>query len=371
VTEDKSTRYHRLKRRAEIAGLIWGAVLLIGLLTTGAARGLDEVAARLSRGSLYAEAACLAVLLLLIHEVIAAPLGWYSGFALEQRYGLSRQTLSAWLVDHAKGAALSMLLAVAGVLLIYATILHASDWWWLAAGGAFAAVIVCLANLAPVVVLPLFFTFKPLHSESLRERLESLASRAGTRIVGVYEWALGTRTRKANAALAGLGHTRRILVSDTMLEQYSDDEIEVVLAHELGHHVHHDIWRAIALESLVVVLGFFAADRALSAFGPVLGLRGREDAAGLPLIVAAAAAVSLVLMPIGLALSRRHERRADRFALDLTGNPAAFLTAMRRLGAQNMAEEHPSRFTQWLFYSHPPLEERLAAARAWRSAENS
>jgi STE24 endopeptidase len=108
-------------------------------------------------------------------------------------------------------------------------------------------------------VLPLFFTFTPLHRESLRERLESLASRAGTRIVGVYEWALGTRTRKANAALAGLGHTRRILVSDTMLEQYSDDEIEVVLAHELGHHVHHDIWRAIALESLVVVLGFFAS----------------------------------------------------------------------------------------------------------------
>jgi STE24 endopeptidase len=370
VTEDKSTRYHRLKRRTEIAGLIWGAALLIGLLTTGAARRLDEVAARLSRGSLYAEAAWLAVLLLLIHEVIAAPLGWYSGFALEQRYGLSRQTPSAWLVDHAKGSALSMLLAVAGVLLIYATILLASDWWWLAAGVAFAVVIVGLANLAPVVLLPLFFTFTPLDRESLRERLESLASRAGTRIVGVYEWALGTRTRKANAALAGLGHTRRILVSDTMLEQYSDDEIEVVLAHELGHHVHHDIWRAIALESLIVGLGFFAADRALSAFGPALGLRGREDAAGLPLIVAAVAAVSLVLMPIGLALSRRHERRADRFALDLTSNPTAFLTAMRRLGAQNMAEESPSRLTQWLFYSHPPLHERLAVAREWRARES-
>jgi len=277
VTEDKSTRYHRLKRRAEIAGLIWGAVLLIGLLTTGAARGLDEVAARLSRGSLYGEAACLAVLLLLIHEVIAAPLGWYSGFALEQRYGLSRQTLSAWLVDHAKGAALSMLLAVAGVLLIYATILHASDWWWLAAGGAFAAVIVCLANLAPVVVLPLFFTFTPLHRESLRERLESLASRAGTRIVGVYEWALGTRTRKANAALAGLGHTRRILVSDTMLEQYSDDEIEVVLAHELGHHVHHDIWTGMALETCLVAVSLYAAHLAV-----VLQLRHQLDE---PLIV--------------------------------------------------------------------------------------
>lgn len=368
MTEDKSTRYHRLKRRAEIAGLVWGAVLLIGLLVTGAARGLDDVAARLSRGSLYLEAAWLTVLLLLIHEAIAAPLGWYSGFALEQRYGLSRQSLAGWLLDHLKGTALSMVLAVAGVLLIYATILHASDLWWLAAGLSFAAIIVGLANLAPVILLPLFFTFTPLDRESLRARLESLASRAGTRIVGVYAWVLGTRTRKANAALAGLGHTRRILVSDTMLDEYTDDEIEVVLAHELGHHVHHDIWRAIALESVIVVIGFFAADRALALLGPALGLHGRNDAAGLPLIVASAAAVSLILMPIGLALSRSHERRADRFALDLTGNPDAFLSAMRRLGAQNMAEENPSRLAQWLFYSHPPLKERLAAARRWETA---
>jgi Zn-dependent protease with chaperone function len=370
VTEDKSTRYHRLKRRTEIAGLIWAAVLLLGLVATGAARALDEIAARLSRGSLYLEAACLTVLLLLIHETVAVPLGWYSGFVLEQRYGLSRQSPSAWLVDHAKGTALSAVLAVAGVLLIYTTILHTSDWWWLAAGVSFAMLIVGLANLAPVLLLPLFFTFTPLDRESLRARLESLASRAGTRIVGVYEWALGTRTRKANAALAGLGHTRRILVSDTMLDQYSDDEIEVVLAHELGHHVHHDIWRSIALESAIVVLGFFAADRALALFGPGLGLHGREDVAGLPLIVASAAAVSLVLMPIGLALSRRHERRADLFALDLTGNPAAFLSAMRRLGAQNMAEENPSRLTQWLFYSHPPLEDRLRAATNWQGANS-
>src|SRR6185503_256278 len=227
------------------------------------------------------------------------------------------------------------------------------------------AVIVGLANLAPVVLLPLFFTFKPLHSESLRARLESLASRAGTRIVGVYEWALGTRTRKANAALAGLGHTRRILVSDTMLEQYSDDEIEVVLAHELGHHVHHDIWRALALESALILLGFFVADVTLRTMGAQLGLQALTDPAGVPLLVAAAGAVSLILMPLGLALSRRHERRADRFALDLTSNPSAFVTAMRRLGEQNLAEDRPSRLVEWLFYSHPPLEERLAAAQAW------
>ena len=160
------------------------------------------------------------------------------------------------------------------MLPIYATILLASDWWWLAAGAAFAAVIVGLANLAPC---------RPaadlhVHAARIGSRCASGSSRRvtrGTRIVGVHEWALGTRTRKANAALAGLGQYRGgFLVSGHDAGSASDDEIEVVLAHELGHHVHHDIWRAIAPESLVVVLGFFAADRALSAFGPVLGLAG-------------------------------------------------------------------------------------------------
>src|SRR4030095_12347857 len=132
----------------------------------------------------------------------------------------------------------------------------------------------------------------PLRREALRARLEALARRAGTRIVGVYEWALGAKTRKANAALTGLGATRRILVSDTMLEQYSDDEIEVVLAHELGHHVHHDIWRALALERALILLGFFVADVTLRTMGAQLGLQALTDPAGVPLLVAAAGAGS-------------------------------------------------------------------------------
>ena len=276
------------------------------------------------------------------------------------------QTAGAWALDHVKGTVLSACLTIAGALIVYAAMAHAPAVWWLVSGAVFAVLFVGLANLAPVLLLPIFFTFKPLERDALRGRLEQLAARAGTRIVGVYEWALGTRTRKANAALAGLGNTRRILVSDTMLDQYSDDEIEVVLAHELGHHVHHDIWRGLALEIALILLGCFAADWGLRRLGPLVGLEGLADPAGVPLVAAAAGAVSLVLLPFGLALSRRHERRADRFALDLTKNPNAFVTAMRRLGAQNLAEEQPSRIVQWLFHSHPPLEERLAAARAWR-----
>jgi len=240
--------------------------------------------------------------------------------------------------------------------------------WWLVAGLALAVVATGLATLAPVVLLPLFFRFTPLARPSLSDRLEQLARRAGTRVVGVYEWALGDKSRRANAALTGLGSTRRILVSDTMLADYSDDEIEVVLAHELGHHVHHDIWVGIVLESALILLGLAVTDVVLRWLGPHVGLSSPGDLAGMPLLVLAAGAVSLVLSPAALALSRRHERRADRFALQLTSNPSAFISAMRRLGAQNLAEERPSRLVQWLFHSHPPLEERLAFARAWGSS---
>jgi len=238
--------------------------------------------------------------------------------------------------------------------------------WWLAAGAIFAALIVGLTNVAPVLLVPLFYSVKPLAREALSMRLLRLAERAGARVLGAYEWGLGEKTKKANAALTGIGRTRRILVSDTMLAEYTDDEIEVVLAHELAHHVHGDIWKGIAFEAALIVTGFFLAARALSALVAPLRLGGSDDVAGLPLLLLAAGAVSLVLVPVRHTMSRAFERSADRFALDLTRNPAAFISAMRRLGAQNLAEDRPSRLVQLLFYSHPPLRERIAAAEAFR-----
>jgi STE24 endopeptidase len=176
---------------------------------------------------------------------------------------------------------------------------------------------------------------------------------------------LSDRTKKANAALTGIGTTRRILLSDTLLADHSDDEIEVILAHELAHHVHHDIWTGIALEAVLIGLGFYLADGALARYGPSVGLTGKADVAGLPLLVLAGAAVSLALLPVANALSRAHERRADRYALALTKNPSAFITAMKRLAAQNLAEEHPTRLAR-VFSTHPPTSERIEAARGWQ-----
>jgi STE24 endopeptidase len=373
LNEDKATRYHRQKRHASLGSLLWTVVLLAGLAATGLSatlRQTAEAAAGRVVSPFWLPGATVlgyVVLLTLLNELGSLPIGFYSGFVLERRYALSMQTLGGWIGDQAKSLGIGLTLGAAGAAAVYWLIRQSPDWWWLEAGVLFALVIVAITNLAPVVLLPLFYAVKPLEREVLRGRLLALADRAGARVFGAYEWGLGGKTKKANAALTGLGATRRILVSDTMLAEYSDDEIEVVLAHELAHHVHGDIWKGIVFESVLLLAGFDLAALALRALAWRLGLRGVDDVAGLPLLLLAAGAVSLVMLPVAHAMSRAFERKADRFALDLTRNPAAFISAMRRLGAQNLAEDHPSRLVQWLFYSHPPVRERIAAARTFKA----
>ena len=374
MNEDRATRYNRLKRQLGILGWIWTLLLLGGLALTGASvmlrEAADSAAAGIAaitspRASPSLAVIIYVVFLSLLSEIGSLPLGWYGGLVVERRYGMSNESLGRWVADELKSLGIGMLLGCGAATLIYFLIRHSPDWWWVSAGVLFTLIIVGLTNLAPILLLPLFYTVKPLDREGLRARLLALAERAGARVLGAYEWGLSAKTNKANAALAGIGVTRRILVSDTMLAEYSDEEIEVVLAHELAHHVHGDIWKGIAFESALMLGGFYLAARTLAGLSARFGLRDVADPAGLPLLLLAAGAVSLVMMPVAHAVSRAYERRADRFALDLTKNPGAFISAMRRLGAQNLAEEHPSRIVQWLFYSHPPIRERIASAQAF------
>lgn len=366
---DKAQRYHTLRRRAELAGTAAEGGLLVWLLWSGQGLYLREVASFLSEQTPgfeeYTTVATFAIIVLLLCHILALPVSYFHGYLLEHRYALSSQSAGSWLRDHLKGSALSLALGAAGASIVYATIRWNADTWWLLSAAVFALLSVALAQLAPVLLLPLFYRFKRLDRPALVERLVRLADRARTQVAGVYEWGLSAQTRKANAALTGLGRTRRILLSDTLLDNYSDDEIEVVLAHELSHHVHHDLWRSLGLQTALLVAGFAVANLALATLAAPLALRGFDDPAGLPLLMLVAGVVSLASQPLSNAASRAHERRADRFALELTGQPDAFISAMRRLGQQNLAEEHPSRLVQWFFYSHPPLPERIAMARAW------
>jgi len=310
---------------------------------------------------LYATAVALA------HEVVALPLAFFTGFVLERRYGLSRQSAGQWCRDHLKALVLGLLFAGLSAGFVYLTLMLWPGWWWLVATAAAVAVSVMLTWLAPLVLIPLFFTLAPLENDSLRDRLTSLCGRIGAGPTDIYEWRLSTKTSRANAALIGFGQTRRILLSDTLVSDYSADEIEVILAHELSHHVSYDIWWALALEAVVVGTGFWAGSVVLRWLVPWVGLDGVADVAGSPVLVLSAMSVSAMSLPLLNAISRWRERRADQFALDMTRNPAAFTSAMKRLGASNVAEEDPPAFARLFFYTHPPLGDRLQFAREWAS----
>lgn len=370
MTEDKSTRYHRRRRRADFAGTLLVGLFLLVLTATGAA-GLIRWALEWTTawmpaplGEFVAAGLFFAGLVATVNA-LELPFAWYQGYWLERRYGLTTQILAHWLADHVKAVTASSVVMWSGLVAVHVAIRVWPDTWWLVAASGFTVAMVLLARLAPVILLPIFYRVRPLRRPELSKRLLHLAERAGAPVIGVYEWAISGHTRKANAALAGIGRSRRILLSDTMLDVYSDDEIEVVLAHELAHYVHRDLWLGMALRTATLFTAAYLAAAALVASGPWLGLRALADPAGAPLLLLVAGASSFLFLPVGNAVSRAQERRADRFALRLTGNPEAFVTAMRRLAQQNLAEDRPSALARWLFYSHPPLGERIAAAQAW------
>lgn len=376
MNEDKAARFQRLRRRALVLGAVWTAALLAGLLLTGLSRAMESWAAALTAGlspplASVAASALVASIIWGLHEIVALPIACYLGFVLERRYGLSRQRGGQWLRDYARASALSWLVAAASAAVVYEAMRAWPSAWWLGVWALGVAVSVCLAWLAPVLLMPLFFRFRSLADDALKARLLDLSSRAGTPALDVFEWRLGDRTRRASAALTGLGSTRRILVSDTLVADYSADEVEVVLAHELAHHVHGDVWRALVWEGVVLGGSLLAARMVLPAAGPALGLRGAADLAGLPLLLLVGLAVTTAGLPLVNAASRDHERRADGFALELTRKPEAFVSAMKRLAAHNLAEESPSAFARLFFSTHPPFHERLARAREWRKAVDS
>lgn len=351
-----------MKRRAAVLSAALTALVLGGVLLTGASAAMAG-GARSVAGFSAGAVALYVVMLAVVQEATALPLFFYRSFFLERRYGLSTEAFGAWMRDQAKASALGLVLAIVGAEVVYLFLHLAPTWWWLVSAAIFVAGLGVMAKIAPLVLLPLFYRFRPLDRESLRARLVALSERAGVPVLGVYEWGLGEKTRRANAALVGTGRTRRIIVSDTLLAEYSEDEIEVILAHELAHHVHRDILIALLAESALLVAAFFVAASVLKAWWSVAGLQSPSDVAGLPLLILAGGAATLAATPFVNALSRRNERRADRYALTMTRHPGAFISAMKRLAAQNLAEDEPSPTVLWLFHTHPPIGQRIAAAR--------
>ena len=361
----EARRYNRVRRWLGVADFLLGLAFLVVLLITGWTGTLRDLALWAAYQNYSIAVFFYVFMLLLISKILGFGLDYY-GFRLEHRYQLSNQKLHAWLWDELKGWVVGLVLATILVEILYFTIRQSPEHWWLIAWAVFIALFIFFAQVAPIIFLPLFYKFEPLENEELRERLLLLSERAGTRVRGVYEWKLSEKSKKANAALTGLGATRRILLADTLLQNYSNDEIEAVLAHELGHHVHKHIVKSIAVQALVTFVGFWVGDLALNYAVEQHGMFVTlSDFANLPLLVLVSTLLSFVLMPVLNAYSRHNERQADRYCFESIASVTPFISSMNKLAEQNLAERAPSEWVEWFFHSHPAITKRVAAAKAW------
>jgi STE24 endopeptidase len=304
-----------------------------------------------------------------IFFILNLPLGYYSGFVLPHRFGQSNQTLKGWITDQLKGLAIGIPLGLIVLELMYLALRTAGNLWWLWAAGGLLVFNVLLINLAPILIMPLFNKYVPLGDEhkDLADRLLKLAERANTKVRGVFKFDMSKRTKSANAALTGIGNTRRIILGDTLINEFSADEVETVLAHELGHHVNRDIPVLVTFGILSTTLGLYLASLGLNLTIDVFGFTSPADVAALPALGLIFGGYDLLTMPLNNAVSRWRENMADDYALSSTGKNEAFASAFTRLANQNLGEVDPEKWVVFMFYSHPPLGERIAKAMNWKT----
>jgi STE24 endopeptidase len=381
--QQKAREYARKRLRLSFVGLGTGALCILIVLGAGLDKWLRNLLQGAANGATFlnwqplpgwypVQILLYFLILVLAYQIISAPQAYYGGFVLPHRYGISVMSLKAWLGDLFKGLGLSLLFEGAVISLIYALLAWQPQLWWLWVGLIMLFFSVIMANLAPIILYPLFYKFTPLPEGELTQRLLALVARANTRVRGVFSMEMSRKTTAANAALMGLGNTRRIVLGDTMVDRYTTDEIEVVLAHELGHHVHRDIWKLIISQSILTLGGLFIAN--LILHGVVDGLhyyRSLTDPATLPFFFLLAGIFGLIVMPIGNGYSRRIEYQADEYALQATRKVEAFKSAMTRLANQNLSEIEPAPIVEFLFHSHPSIGKRLKHADAFAQRHGS
>ena len=304
----------------------------------------------------------LFVVVTAIHMAVSFPLSVYAGHVLEHRFKLSNQTFGRWLWRYAKRMLLGTVFGAVMMLGLYWLIWTTGPWWWLVAAGAFFIVSVILGQLAPVLIMPLFYKIEKLDEPELSQRIARLAEGTGLSIEGVYRMGMSEETVKANAMLAGLGRTRRVILGDTLLEGFTPDEIEVIFAHEIGHHVHRHIRKMILTGIVYSAAGFFVCDWLLRAYVGTPVDYAELPIYTLPLVMLVLALFALVLEPVQNAVSRRYERQSDRYALDRTGMRAAYISAFQKLARLNKDDPNPHPLEVFMLHSHPPIAERLAMA---------
>lgn len=366
---EREKSYNRIKIRLTIAGII----LHVAIAAIWAFSGISSVAVSYIRRLIQGDYAVFFVFMAItaaVWSIILLPVDFYGEYLVEHRFGLSNQSLRAWLWEKAKGAAVSAVIGLSVIAAFYVFLRQTGWLWWIFFGAFLFVLSVIMARLAPVVIFPLFYAFTPLASDEVRDAIESILNKESISFSGIFAFNLGKDTNKASAGFMGIGRSRRIVLSDTLLANFTPQEIAVVFAHEIGHFRRRHILKGIALGTFIIFSSLFVCNEAYRATIIPMGFDEVYDIAAIPILFFYLAITGLVAAPLSNAVSRRHEREADLDALEITGDAASFISAMEKLAAMNLADRNPNPAIEFFFYSHPSIQKRIAFAREWTVASS-
>ena len=296
-------------------------------------------------------------------SVIFMPINIYTGFYLEHKYKLSNQTFFKYFVENVKSMLVGLVIGVPILLLFFFVINQFGDLWWLIFASAMFLISVLLSQIFPIIILPIFYKILPLDDEELKTRISNLAKGAGIKVENVFTFDMSKNTKKANAAFTGLGKTKRIILGDTLLSNYSKDEIETVIAHELGHYKHKHILKNILFGTVSSFLTFFVISILYKNSLSWFDFESITQIAALPLLSLWTMIIGLIQSPVGNILSRKYEYEADRYAIESTRKPESFINTLNKLTDQNLGDKEPHPFVEWFFYSHPSIKNRISAIK--------
>ena len=356
----KAKKYSSLKARFSLFGILT-PVVSAGVFWFFLSEPVFEFSAGLSGEGAAAYAVYIFVFLVFI-GLVSFPLQLMDSFIIEKRYGLTTRGFASWMLDVLKASSLNMGLSAVSLAFFYAAIYYFPVTWWVISALAWAGFSVLMVFLSPLIIIPLFFKYLPIGSDIIKNKITDLSKRAGIRINDVCEVDFSKKTLKANAALVGIGKTRKMILADTLTDNFTPDEVEMVAAHEFGHHKARHIMKLMVFSGFWAFLGFFLLFLFSGRISDISGTSGMADVRTLPVIFFLVCVYDILILPVRNFYSRCLEREADDFALDITSRSDIFIAVMEKLASMNLADRDPPLLRKIFLYTHPPIAERIAMA---------
>jgi STE24 endopeptidase len=356
----QARKYEKIKLTVGIIEGILSFIILLLFLAYGYSKKLELFAYEFTSNP-YIALVIFGLVIGLFSSVISFPVDYFFGFRLEHKFGLSNLTFFGWIKEKFKGALVGAVIGAPIAFLFY-WLISGYELWWLYLACIVWGYSVLLAQIAPVLIFPIFYKFTPIGNEDLKNRLMALCEKVGFKVSGVFKFNMSKTTKKANAAFTGLGKTKRIILGDTLLETFTEKEIETVFAHELGHYKKGHIRKNILFSLFATFAGLYIMSIVYIKLLPSFGFRHPWEIGALPLLALIAGVFSFLTSPIGAGLSRKFEFEADRFAIDTTGDLDSLKSTMEKLADRNLANDEPNRLVEFWMHSHPSIKRRIEEA---------